>query len=251
MYCIYEIKNKVNDKTYIGQHSYLETPYDDYMGSGILIAKAIKKYGKENFEKTILISGIETKDEINKLEMEYISKYRESGKAEYNITSGGDGLDSETAKKILNTPEIKEKISKGVSNYRHNKPISEKQIEQINNLHKLRKERGWSRKGTSCSEETKQKLSEINTGKPSNRKSVKLSEETKQKLSESHKGKKLSEEQKIKIRNSNLGKHNHSVSLETRIKIGKSVKESLARKRMKISELDENNSTNEKSGDKK
>lgn len=222
MYCIYEIKNKVNNKTYIGQHSYLETPSDDYMGSGILITKAIKKYGKENFEKTILISGIETKDEINKLEMEYISKYRESGKAEYNITSGGDGLDSETAKKILNALEIKEKISKGVSNYRHNKPISEKQIEQINNLHKLRKERGWSRKGTSCSEETKQKLSE------------------------SHKGKKLSEKQKIKIRNSNLGKHNHSVSLETRIKIGKSVKESLARKRMKISELDENNSKKRK-----
>ena len=108
-----------------------------------------------------MISGIKTKDEINKLEIEYISKYKEIGKAEYNVTSGGDGLDSETAKRILNTPEVKEKISKGVSTYRHNKPISEKQIEQINNLHNLRKERKWSRKGVPCSEETKQKLKEI------------------------------------------------------------------------------------------
>lgn len=43
MYCIYRITNCINGKTYIGQHKYKETPYDDYMGSGVHLKRAYIK----------------------------------------------------------------------------------------------------------------------------------------------------------------------------------------------------------------
>ena len=43
MYYIYLIVNKVNGKTYIGQHKYKKLN-DSYMGSGKLIRRAQKKY---------------------------------------------------------------------------------------------------------------------------------------------------------------------------------------------------------------
>ena len=49
---IYLTTNLVNGKKYIGQHN--GSIKDDYLGSGVLLVKAIKKYGKENFKKEIL-----------------------------------------------------------------------------------------------------------------------------------------------------------------------------------------------------
>ena len=50
---VYKIKNTINGKIYVGYHRTLD-PHDDYYGSGLLINRAIKKYGKENFKKEIL-----------------------------------------------------------------------------------------------------------------------------------------------------------------------------------------------------
>lgn len=65
---------------------------DTYWGSGSILQSAYKKYGRENFIKEILISGYFSQQEINALEIEYIKKERSIGKAEYNISEGGDAF---------------------------------------------------------------------------------------------------------------------------------------------------------------
>ena len=52
-YTIYETINKINGQNYIGKHI-TNNPYDDYLGSGKYLKRAIKKYGVENFEKKVL-----------------------------------------------------------------------------------------------------------------------------------------------------------------------------------------------------
>ena len=93
---IYEIKNLVNGKTYIGQHSLREgrsIKTDFYFGSGVLINAAQRKYGLENFEKKIIIQGFFSKEQINRFERCMIACQRICGKAEYNLANGGDGGD--------------------------------------------------------------------------------------------------------------------------------------------------------------
>jgi len=52
-YMVYETKCKVNNKLYIGVHGFIKID-DGYLGSGKALLSAIKKYGKENFERRIL-----------------------------------------------------------------------------------------------------------------------------------------------------------------------------------------------------
>ena len=87
---IYEIKNKINGKVYIGQHSSDEL--GTYWGSGKLIKRAIKKYGFENFERFIL-EKCSTKEELNEREKYWIIE-KDSINSGYNLTEGGTGGDT-------------------------------------------------------------------------------------------------------------------------------------------------------------
>lgn len=104
MWYIYRITNKINGHTYIGQHR-TDNLFDDYMGSGVILKKAIKKYGIENFNKTIIHCGIKAREEADILEIEEIKREREIGKSQYNITDGGEGFNSK------HTEETRQKIS--------------------------------------------------------------------------------------------------------------------------------------------
>lgn len=52
---VYEWINLVNSVKYIGSHA--GHPDDGYIGSGLLFSRAVKKYGIENFKRTILYEG--------------------------------------------------------------------------------------------------------------------------------------------------------------------------------------------------
>ena len=177
MYYIYRITNKVNGKTYIGQHKYKELN-DNYMGSGKLVRRAQKKYGIENFEKEILYSRIQYKETADDIERFAIAKERALGKAEYNIADGGQG-----GRIIPVTEETKRKISES----KKGKPgtwIGKHHSEES----KRKMSESWEY-DKHFTEETKKKLSEANKGRI-------VSSETRRKLSETLKGK--SKNRKVK-----------------------------------------------------
>lgn len=62
---IYKTTNLVNGMIYIGKKS---QDYDTYLGSGLLLKRAIAKYGKDNFKKEI-IDTAQTIDELNEKEI--------------------------------------------------------------------------------------------------------------------------------------------------------------------------------------
>lgn len=184
MFYIYRITNKINGKTYIGQHKYKDLN-DDYMGSGIHIKRAIKKYGMENFKKEILYSRIQYKATADDMERFAIVKERALGKAEYNIADGGQGNLG-----LHHSEETKRKLSKA-NKGKHLSGETKRKISETMKGHKV-------------SEETKRKIGEANSrvlkGKPK-------SEEAKRKNSEGHRGKSHSEETKRKMSEMKKGRH--------------------------------------------
>lgn len=88
---IYITTNKINGKKYIGQrHGFHANPDDDgYLGSGTAFIRAVKKYGRENFQKEI-IEYCDSQAELDKAEKKWISFYQaNTNKGFYNIACGG------------------------------------------------------------------------------------------------------------------------------------------------------------------
>lgn len=70
---IYITTNLVNGKKYLGQRKYSKG-WESYLGSGVAFKKALKKYGKENFKREIIVEA-ETAEELNQFEKELSIKY--------------------------------------------------------------------------------------------------------------------------------------------------------------------------------
>jgi hypothetical protein len=88
-YYLYEIKNTINNKIYIGVHQTTNID-DEYMGSGTIINKAYKKYGKEKFVKTIL-EYFNTREEMISREKEVVNEDFLLREDTYNVRRGGTG----------------------------------------------------------------------------------------------------------------------------------------------------------------
>lgn len=109
MAIVYCTHNKVNGKKYIGSHS-ANNP--KYLGSGIRLKIAIKKYGKENFEREILWEGPEDyKREMEEYWINYFNAYKNP--LFYNMSEKGVGMPTNTYK-FPKSEEIKQKISKSM-----------------------------------------------------------------------------------------------------------------------------------------
>jgi len=67
-YFLYKTTNKINGRYYIGIHGTNDMD-DGYLGSGVFLEKAIKKYGKDNFSR-IILKYVNNYEELNKLERE-------------------------------------------------------------------------------------------------------------------------------------------------------------------------------------
>ena len=116
-YYIYITTNLINGKKYIGKHKGLLD--DDYLGSGIVLTKAIEKYGRNNFKKEILY--ISSSEEENcKMEQYFIKKFNATeDKNFYNIASGGQGGYATQGYSLKERQKINKKISEANSKENH------------------------------------------------------------------------------------------------------------------------------------
>lgn len=219
-YIVYQIKNLINNKIYVGQHQ-TYNKFDKYMGGGQTLKKAIQKYGIDNFSKDILFE-FDNFEDMNQCEINIVTQDFINRKDNYNNKTGGsgkmNGIPSEETRIRLSiaaqhkppcTQETRDKISKIVTGRRH----TDESKAKLSKAHtgkfvseETRKKIGLASKGRFVSEETKMKLSIIRSNQ---------SEETRKKISETakirytderrlissktHKGKPKSDEQKIKM----------------------------------------------------
>ncbi len=150
---VYKTINLINGKIYIGQDSKNDP---EYLGSGLLLKKAIHKHGREHFVKEIL-EECETKEQLNEREIYWIALLdSKNPKIGYNIADGGSGGNTYT-----------EEIKKRISDLFKNRIVSDE----------TRQKMSIARKGKAHTEEAKKKISAIHKGK-------KITDEHKKKISE-------------------------------------------------------------------
>jgi len=167
-FTVYITTNKINNVKYIGKHI-TNNLKDDYLGSGMLLKKAIDKYGRENFEKEIIFI-FDNEEKMNEKEKELITEDIVKSKQYYNIALGGNGGNIVLYKENKEYKNICEKMSK--SQQKNRDGISERSK-------KLHSERKIGMYGRKQSEYQKKRVSEIMSGKY-------VSEETIQKQKESY-----------------------------------------------------------------
>jgi group I intron endonuclease len=182
---IYKTINLINNKIYIGQDT---NNNPNYIGSGNLLKKSIKKHGKENFIKEVLCICT-TQDELNEKERFYINKHNSIDKnIGYNISHGGTNgtmlnrQHSDETKIKMKKAAIGKKKSdihcKNIGLSKKGRVISDEERKRRSDFSPLK----GQKKGP-LSIKVKEKISNSKTG-------TKLSEETKRKMSESQKGEK-------------------------------------------------------------
>lgn len=118
---IYKTTNLINDKIYIGQNQHDD---ENYFGSGVLILRALHKYGRENFKKEV-IEECKTLEELDEKERYWINYYRNLlGKNMlYNIKSGGRIYTfSEEHRNNLSKRIFTEEHRYNIGSYRRGKP---------------------------------------------------------------------------------------------------------------------------------
>jgi len=113
---IYICTNKINNKSYIGRTIQLFEERKiqhlrNYKKNNTYFYSALRKYGVDNFEWSILFRKKCTISELNNLERFFIGYYGTYNNG-YNLTLGGDGSDGLFWKGRKHSDESKKKMSK-------------------------------------------------------------------------------------------------------------------------------------------
>lgn len=193
---VYKTTNIINRKIYIGVHSTNKLD-DNYLGSGSILRKAFRKYGKENFNREIL-HDVDTSELMYFIEELLVNEDFVSREDTYNIKIGGNispflnkNHSLETINRISNLRKGKNPWNKGI---KYKQKHSEETKKVIGEYSKLRK----NNLGKIYSEETKIKMSNSHVG-------FTHTQESKDKISISNTGKIRTEEQKRKLSDSHIG----------------------------------------------
>lgn len=192
-FIIYKTTCLINEKFYIGQHETYDI-HDSYLGSGLLLTSAIRKYGKNNFTKEVLYI-FNNKNDMNLKEAEIINSDLLKDPLCYNLALGGQGgnLGEEAAQKIKLKWTLERRIAASIrmKELMKREDVIEKCKNNTKNGPSLeaRQKISETLTGHIQSEETKLKRAESNRGQ-------KRSEETKQRMSDSQRGHDCSDEAK-------------------------------------------------------
>lgn len=164
MIFLYKITNLVNNKIYVGVHS--GDPNDNYLGSGLHIKRAIKKYGITNFNRKILIE-CETEKEAYDIESILVDDNFIKRIDTYNLKTGGRGGWSCAVKygddNVMRRSEVARKVSDSIKasiTPEERKRRSDRMKENRQNGTVKARPAGWK-----MTEEQKEKLSKKLTGK--------------------------------------------------------------------------------------
>jgi group I intron endonuclease len=209
---IYKITNLTNNKIYIGQTHYQS---DKYMGSGVLIGYALKKYGIENFVKEYIDEALSQEELDNKEKFWIKELHAQDAAIGYNIADGGwncftmnNDIKAKISKTLTGKYVGEKAFRKGLTLTQEHKDAISKALKGIPLSEEHKKNISVSLVGKTKSEEHRKKLSMSHTGKT-------LSDEHKQKISDGGKGRIVTEEHRERLRESNINKtqkHSKTIS---------------------------------------
>ena len=167
----YMVTNKTNGKVYVGSHSWDKEGIDpNYYGSGTAITRAVKKYGKENFQVEVLYF-YDTVEECRADEERILTEYNvRDCPHSYNIKNGAIGWTSEdmTGEKHPfygkhHTEEARKKLSqakKGENNPQYGKRGKDAPMYGKHHTEETKQKIARANKGLKRSEEIRLKLSQ-------------------------------------------------------------------------------------------
>ena len=89
MYYVYKTTCLIDDSVYIGVHKSFDIENDPYLGSGLLISRYIKRYGKNCFVRTILYETQQKQKAYLKQKQIVNSQFLKQEKV-LNLSEGGD-----------------------------------------------------------------------------------------------------------------------------------------------------------------
>lgn len=156
IFYFYKITNQINGKYYFGVHS-TDNIDDGYMGSGVALKRAYKKYGVGNFSKEIL-HFFDNADEMYAFEEKYVNENLVNDSKCYNLVLGGRSDRTHKQMSLLaesshDTKEYHKKLKEGHYKYWTTGDVGEKKRKRSESIRRY-----WT---TGEVESKKQKHSEI------------------------------------------------------------------------------------------